>query len=111
MQHYHHFQFGATRYSARSRPATHGQDMPGGECEGPFAGNFGPIRERLVRGGGVTSGLPHGACESHECALKPPFAELRLHVQRRRLLSSSYVALWHKAEVRGCYILGPVNAA
>ncbi len=54
---------------------------------------------------------PTGACENHECVLKLPFAELRLHAQRRRLPSSSYVALWHKAEVRGCYILGPVNAA
>ncbi len=43
---------------------------------------------------------PTGACESHECALKLPFAELRLHAQRRCLLGSSYVGLWHIADVR-----------
>jgi hypothetical protein len=42
---------------------------------------------------------PADACESHEFALKLPFAELRLHTQRRRLLGSNYVALWHKAAI------------
>ena len=35
----------------------------------------------------------------------------RLHAQRSRFLNSSYDGLWHIAEVRGCYILGPVTAA
>ena len=38
---------------------------------------------------------PADGCESLECALKLPFAELRLHAQRRRLLGSNYVGLWH----------------
>ena len=54
---------------------------------------------------------PTGACESHEIALKLPFAEFRLHALRRRMLGSNYVGLWHIAEVQGCYILGPVTAA
>ena len=84
--------------------------MPGGEYEGPFAGNFGPIRERLVRDGRVTSGLPYGACQSHECALKLPFAELRLHAQRRRLLGSNYVGLWHNPDLQHPLELGPIMA-
>ncbi len=54
---------------------------------------------------------PTGACESHECALKPPFAELRFHAQRRRLLGSSYVGLWHKADVQRLPGLGPLTGA
>ena len=85
--------------------------MPGHENEGPFAGNFGPIRERLVRGGRITSGLPYGAYESHEFALKLTFVELRLHAQRRRLLESSYVGLWHEADVRRLPDSGPLTGA
>ncbi len=51
---------------------------------------------------------PTGARESHEYALKLPFAELRLHAQRRRLLGSNYVALWHETEIRQRANLWPV---
>ncbi len=54
---------------------------------------------------------PTGARESHEYALKLPFAELRLHTQRGRLLNSGDVGLWHKADVQPLAVLGPLTGA
>ncbi len=51
-----------------------------------------------------------GACEIHECARKLPFAELRLHAQRRRLLGSNYVGLWHNPDLQHPLELGPIMA-